>query len=211
MRSSAFCCSLSLLIVSLNACSSSATQVITSKECGVAFTLPAGWTASREPPENPPESPEAKKDCKLDLRPADWRSIAAKSMWDVPDPPLRLTLFSRATSYEAALDEEDFAHNDEGDPRLGMDSFRGTFVEATPYREGSFSGHAVTTFFRGYLREGFHTTEKAPVFSGGINHLVLRSKQGERVLAFVCDEGTPDEPVNCDLIERQILRTLTFR
>lgn len=158
--------------------------VIDSKPCGVRFQLPAGWATELQPPA--PNHP-----CALAVRPKDWRGA----------PPLTLTIYPSRSTFDQALADVGIRLNEDG--LRGMAGADGAWSEAESWQEGRYVGLAVDEYARGTLEDG-------RVYSGSINHIVLKTPV-RRVIAFTCSGQGSDEPLDCDPAVRDVLRTLAFR
>ncbi len=176
------------------------------RKCGVAFVLPAKWTAAEKRSHDYPA--ETNIECQVLLRPAGWTALARKSRWGAADPPVVLMIFASDTSYEDALDEVGF-ENDENGHGFGVPGGLG-FGEAEPYVAGRFSGLVAHTYFRGFIRDDslLHKDESR-VFGGEIVNVVMKAPSG-RIIAFRCWGSTPDERIDCDAAIKGAGGTLTF-
>lgn len=174
--------------------------------CGIAFTLPPGWTARVHPPREPDS--ETDEACIADLAPRNWSRVVETSRWDPSKVPLTLVIYKAGTAFDDALDDAGFEHD--GD-RFGIPGGYGSFGVAEPAAMEGWRGQESDTFFRGFIRDESRLRDgESRVFSGDARHLVLQSPAGH-IVGFQCNGGTPDEPVDCAPVMRQILRTLTFR
>jgi len=181
------------------------TRRVEFRSCGVAFTIPASWSAQLRPAKQIDDSMR----CRIALRPHGWSRRAKHSRWDAPDAPLDLVVFRSDTSYDEALDQMWF-ETDEGG-RFGIPGGYGSFATAEPYRAGKSSGQAAYTFFRGFIKdEKLLKKDESRVFSGDIGRIVLKTPSGG-VIAFVCEGGTPDDPVNCEPVIQMIGRSITIK
>jgi len=176
---------------------------VDARECGAAFSLPGLWTMEIGSSENR----ESSIRCQVALRPGGWKEKVKRSRWGASDPPLRLTIFSEATTYETALRLSEFeSHEDSG--VWGKYGGYAIFAPAEPRVEGGWSGLAAYTFYRGFIREDAKlAADESHAFGAEIAHIVLRRPDG-RVIKFECVGGTPDEEVDCDPVIRLIAETL---
>ena len=169
-----------------------AVTTFTSHECGVSFVLPRHWTA------------QATDECDVALRPAGWSRIAKKSRWSPSDPPLVLVLFERGMSFDQALEEKDFEPDEGG---YAIHRGQGNAV-AEPYVAGQYSGLVARVFSRIFIDDDARVRDDEPRAVGhDIEYVVLKAPGG-RVIGFDCPGGSPDEPIDCDAIIRQVLPTL---
>ncbi|MBV9497327.1 MAG: hypothetical protein JOZ54_24030 [Acidobacteria bacterium] len=158
--------------------------VIDSKPCGVRFQLPAGWTTELQ-------TSAPSHQCALAVRPKEWEGA----------PPLTLTVFKARTTFDQALADVGIKPNEDG--LRGMAGADDAWSEAESWQEGRYVGLAVDEYVRGTFEDG-------RVYSGSINHIVLKTPV-RRVIAFTCSGQGSDEPLDCDPTVRDVLRTLVIR
>lgn len=172
-----------------------------SEECGVSFELPKGWTAETVEPETDVQQ------CAVALRPGRWSGSIAKSRWNSPDPPLRLIVFKSTASFQDALDDRNFETQDDG--KVTMEQ-RGRSAQAQPYSAGKAKGIAAYTYFRGFARDGaVFPDENSRFYSGEAGHYVLRN--GRLIVAFECEGGDPDYPVDCGPTVQAVAKSIRRR
>jgi hypothetical protein len=171
------------------------------KKCGVSFELPKGWTAEAVEPETDVQR------CAVALRPGRWSVSIAKSRWNSPDPPLLLIVFKSTASFQDALDDRNF--ETDGDGKVSMEQ-RGRSAAGQPYSAGKAKGIVAYTYFRGFAREGaVFADENSRIYSGETGHYVLRN--GRLIMAFECEGGDPDYPVNCGPAIRAVAGSIRRR
>jgi hypothetical protein len=183
------------------------TRRVEFRACGVVFTMPASWSARLRPAAEIDDSMQ----CDMALRPRGWSRRAKHSRWGAPDPPLHLVIFKSNTSYDQALDQMGFETDAGGNHGFGVPGGYGSFATAEPYKAGASTGQAAYSYFRGFINdEKLLSKDESRVFSGEIAHIVLKTASG-RVIAFECEGGTPDEPLNCEPVMQMIGRSIVFK
>jgi hypothetical protein len=183
------------------------TRSVEFRKCGVAFTIPASWSAQLRPSKQLDDSMQ----CSIALRPRGWSRRAKRSRWGASDPPLDLIVFKTETSYDEALDQMGFETDEAFGHGFGVPGGYGMFATAEPYSAGKFTGQAAYSYFRGFIKdEKLLEKDESRVFSGDIGHIVLKAPTG-RVVAFECGGGTPDERVNCEPVIQTIGRSIVLR
>jgi len=182
-----------------------ATRRVEFRTCGVAFTMPASWSAQLRPAKEVDDSME----CRIMLRPRGWSQRAKRSRWGASDSPLDLVVFKSDTSYDEALDQMWF-ETDEGG-RFGIPGGYGSFATAEPYKAGKLTGLAAYSFFRGFIKdEKLLKKNESRVFSSEIGRIVLKTPSG-RVIAFQSQGNKPDERLDFEAVIQMIGRSIVIR
>jgi hypothetical protein len=196
------------LILGLTAVTAAAsTRRVEFRSCGVAFTIPASWSAQLVPAEDVDDSVQ----CEIALRPHGWSKLAKRSRWGAPDPPLGLFVFRPDTSYDEALDQMGFETDEENGHGFGVPGGYGSFATAQPYQAGKSNGQAAFTFFRGFINDdALLKKDESRVYSGEVGHIVLKTPSA-RVIGFEGEPGTPDEPVDYDPVVQMIARSIVVK
>jgi hypothetical protein len=197
-----------LMLAGLAAVTATAgTRRVEFRTCGVAFTIPASWSAQLIPGKEIDDSMQ----CGIALRPRAWSRVAKRSRWQSSDPPLAFFVFKPETSYDEALDQMGFETDEETGHGFGVPGGYGSFATAERYRAGKSTGLAAYSYFRGFIKdEELLEKNESPAFSGDIGHIVLKTPSG-RVIGFEGDEGTPDEPVNYKAIIQMIGHSVAIK
>ena len=189
-----------------SACASSPTY--TSSECGVAFSLPDGWTAESESVAHLGENHEPVR-CSIAIRPPGWIEEVSNSRWSVEDPPIRLTVFSEETTFAEALIASGFEEDEYG-KGFGVAGGYGLFATSEPLQVGRFSGLVAESFFRGFiLDEELLRNDESRVSSGDITTIVLQDERN-RPFTFQHFGGAPDVGSDYEPALERIARTLRF-
>ena len=81
----------------------------------------------------------------------------------------------------------------------------GSTETAEPYAGEGYSGLMARTFSRVFARDDVEPR----AVGHDIEHVVLRGPGG-RVIGFHCPGGTPDEPIDCDAVIKQVVHTLVL-
>jgi hypothetical protein len=177
------------------------------RTCGVAFTMPASWSAQLRPAKQVDDSME----CRIMLRPRGWSQRAKRSRWGAPDPPLDLVVFRSDTSYDEALDQMWFETDEEYGHGFGVPGGYGVFGTAEPYKAGKSAGLAAYSYFRGFIKdEKLLKKDESRVFSSDIGRIVLKTPSG-RIIAFQSQGNTPDERLDYEAVIQMIGRSIVIR